>query len=65
MLTVPETSSPSFIDVVIVGGGAAGLSAASALGRVRRSAILIDSGVYRKDNLPLQPYSRYRLRTFR
>ncbi|POS83457.1 hypothetical protein EPUL_004412 [Erysiphe pulchra] len=34
-------------DVVIVGGGPAGLSALSSLARVRRSAILIDSGEYR------------------
>lgn len=34
-------------DVLIVGGGPAGLSALSSLARVRRSAILIDSGEYR------------------
>ena len=38
---------PSY-DVIIVGGGPAGLSTLSALGRVRDSALLIDSGVYRK-----------------
>lgn len=48
ILTIPESSLPSY-DVIVVGGGPAGLSAASALGRVRRSALLIDSGVYRKD----------------
>ena len=48
ILTIPESSLPAY-DVIIVGGGPAGLSAASALGRVRRSALLIDSGVYRKD----------------
>ncbi|KAL5877955.1 hypothetical protein ACKVWC_007097 [Pyricularia oryzae] len=34
-------------DAVIVGGGPAGLSIASALGRVRRNALVIDSGEYR------------------
>ncbi|PTB69247.1 FAD/NAD(P)-binding domain-containing protein [Trichoderma citrinoviride] len=34
-------------DVIIVGGGPAGLSAASALARVRRNVLLIDSGDYR------------------
>lgn len=34
-------------DAVIVGGGPAGLSALSALGRVRRNVLLIDSGEYR------------------
>lgn len=51
ILTIPESSSPAY-DVIVVGGGPAGLSAASALGRVRRSALLIDSGVYR--NAPTQ-----------
>jgi thioredoxin reductase len=32
------------VDVVIVGGGAAGLAAAVALGRARRSVVVIDSG---------------------
>lgn len=52
ILTVPESSSPA-CDVIVVSGGPAGLSAASALGRVRRSALLIDSGVYRKHDLQL------------
>lgn len=47
ILSIPESSIPTY-DVIIVGGGPAGLSAASALGRVRRSALLIDSGEYRK-----------------
>lgn len=34
-------------DAVIVGGGPAGLSALSALGRVRRTALMYDSGEYR------------------
>ncbi|KAL9064042.1 MAG: hypothetical protein Q9161_009125 [Pseudevernia consocians] len=51
ILTIPESPLQAY-DVIIVGGGPAGLSAASALGRVRRSALLIDSGVYR--NAPTQ-----------
>lgn len=35
------------VDVVVVGGGAAGLSGAVALGRVRRSVVVIDSGAPR------------------
>ena len=34
-------------DVIIIGGGPAGLSALSALGRVRRTALMYDSGEYR------------------
>lgn len=34
-------------DVVVVGGGPSGLAAASALARVRRNVLLIDSGEYR------------------
>lgn len=36
-------------DVAIVGGGPAGLSAVSGLARVRRKAVLFDSGEYRND----------------
>lgn len=45
ILTIPNSSLPTY-DVLIIGGGPAGLSAASALGRVQRTALLIDSGVY-------------------
>lgn len=41
-----QVSKPDF-DAVIVGGGPAGLSALSGLARVRRNALLIDSGEYR------------------
>lgn len=35
------------LDVLIIGGGPAGLSAALALGRTRRTAVVFDSGEYR------------------
>lgn len=34
-------------DVIVIGGGPAGLSALSGLARVRRKALLVDSGQYR------------------
>ncbi|RKF75083.1 putative thioredoxin reductase [Golovinomyces cichoracearum] len=43
-----NTESPKTVfDVVIVGGGPAGLSSLSSLARVRRTAMLFDSGEYR------------------
>ena len=39
-----ESTHQGAFDVVIVGGGAAGLSAAVALGRARRSVVVIDGG---------------------
>jgi thioredoxin reductase len=39
-------------DVIIVGGGPAGLSAALVLGRCRRSVLLCDGGNYRNDAAP-------------
>jgi thioredoxin reductase len=39
-----EPSNPTAIDVAIVGGGPAGLSAAIALGRSRRTVTVIDAG---------------------
>lgn len=36
-------------DVIIIGGGPAGLQAALTLGRMHRSAVLLDSGTYRND----------------
>ena len=46
ILTLPGGSLPQY-DCIVVGGGPSGLTAASALGRVRRSALLIDSADYR------------------
>ncbi|KAI0099800.1 hypothetical protein GGR51DRAFT_534431 [Nemania sp. FL0031] len=40
-------SSWTDYDVIVVGGGPAGLAALSALARVRRNALLVDSGEYR------------------
>ncbi|KFY28395.1 hypothetical protein V493_02955 [Pseudogymnoascus sp. VKM F-4281 (FW-2241)] len=42
----PEIVKTDF-DVLIVGGGPAGLSALSGVSRVRRTALLLDGGVYR------------------
>ena len=36
-------------DVIVVGGGPAGLQAALTLGRMHQSALLIDSGQYRNE----------------
>lgn len=46
---LPERSSqsPADFEIIIIGGGPAGLSALSGLARVRRTALLIDSGEYR------------------
>ncbi len=42
---------PYKVDVVVVGGGAAGLSAASWLGRYRRSVVVMDSRDYRNKDV--------------
>ncbi|KAI1108717.1 hypothetical protein F5Y14DRAFT_445234 [Nemania sp. NC0429] len=44
---LPPTSTE--YDAIVVGGGPAGLGALSALARIRRKALLIDSGEYRND----------------
>lgn len=43
------TDDANHYDAIVVGGGPSGLSALSGLARVRRKAILIDSGVYRNN----------------
>ena len=52
MTSTPETSTPENqvavdVDVIVIGGGAAGLSAAVTLGRARRSVLVIDAGTPR------------------
>lgn len=42
---IPEVN----YDVIVVGGGPSGLSAASGLSRVLRSVVLFDSGEYRNN----------------
>ncbi|KAL1952671.1 hypothetical protein VTO42DRAFT_4553 [Malbranchea cinnamomea] len=46
-MTVVEAVPKVDFDVLVVGGGPGGLSALSGLGRVRRKALLYDSGEYR------------------
>lgn len=43
---------PADVDVLVVGGGPAGLSAATWLGRYQRSTLVVDTGHQR--NLPAQ-----------
>ncbi|KAK1689431.1 hypothetical protein BDP55DRAFT_725602 [Colletotrichum godetiae] len=47
VVALPINDTQDVYDAIIVGGGPSGLSAASALGRVRRNTLLIDSGEYR------------------
>ncbi|MBB2922216.1 NAD(P)/FAD-dependent oxidoreductase [Cellulomonas cellasea] len=42
--TSPSNGSGALLDVVVVGGGAAGLSAAVTLGRAHRSVVVVDAG---------------------
>ncbi|EEQ83624.1 hypothetical protein RJZ56_005374 [Blastomyces dermatitidis] len=46
-LAIASNVPPVDYDVIIVGGGPAGLSALSGLSRVRRTALMVDSGKYR------------------
>lgn len=42
-----SSSLPSDVDVLVVGGGAAGLSAATWLGRYQRPTLVVDAGLHR------------------
>ena len=44
LVDMSENKMPDMYDVVVVGGGAAGLSGAMALGRSKRSVLVIDAG---------------------
>lgn len=44
-------SAPHTFDVVVIGGGPAGLQAALTLGRVRYRVVLLDSGAYRNGSV--------------
>jgi thioredoxin reductase len=50
--TAFESNTAQIVDVGVVGGGAAGLSAALMLGRARRSVVVIDAGMSRNRFAP-------------
>jgi len=52
MPTTTATSHPAPVDVLVVGGGAAGLSAAMSLGRSRRTVRVLDAGAPRNATSP-------------
>ncbi|MFD6164312.1 NAD(P)/FAD-dependent oxidoreductase [Oerskovia sp. NPDC060287] len=55
--STPSSTTPETYDVVVVGGGAAGLSGALTLARARRSVLVIDAG--RPRNAPAEHMHGY------
>jgi thioredoxin reductase len=45
----PEEETVETLDVIVIGGGPAGLQAALTLGRMHRRTLLLDAGAYRND----------------
>lgn len=48
---VPPNATTPLLDVLIIGGGPAGLSVATGLARQLYTAVVFDSGVYRNDRV--------------